>query len=184
MPIYKLGSAVPRLPANGAYWVAPCAHIIGRVQLDEDSSVWFGATVRGDNELIHIGARSNVQDGSVLHTDFGYPLMIGPDCTVGHKAILHGCQIGAGSLIGMGATVLNGAQIGKGCLIGANALIPEGKIIPDGSLVIGAPGRVVRELDEAAQKQLLLSAASYVKNAKRFKQDLLELPENANASCL
>lgn len=175
MPIYKLGALEPQFPADDAYWVAPCANIIGHVRLDEDANIWFGATLRADNELIHVGARSNIQDGSVLHTDLGYPLVIGPDCTVGHKAILHGCTVGAGSLIGMGATVLNGAQIGKGCLIGANALIPEGKVIPDGSLVVGAPGKVIRTLDAAAQHQLLLSATGYVLNSKRFKKELVEM---------
>ncbi|SDR38064.1 gamma carbonic anhydrase family protein [Pseudovibrio sp. Tun.PSC04-5.I4] len=175
MPFYKLGDRSPKVPENGNYWVAPCASLIGHIQLDEESNVWFGAVLRGDNELIHIGARSNVQDGSVLHTDLGYPLVIGPNCTIGHKAILHGCTVGEGSLIGMGATILNGAKIGKGCIIGANALIPEGKVIPDGSLVVGMPGKVVRDLDDATKDMLIRSADGYVLNAKRFKEQLVEV---------
>ncbi|SFT65739.1 Carbonic anhydrase or acetyltransferase, isoleucine patch superfamily [Pseudovibrio denitrificans] len=175
MPFYKLGDRSPNVPENGNYWVAPCASLIGHVQLDEEANVWFGAVLRGDTELIHVGARSNIQDGSVLHTDLGYPLVIGANCTVGHKAILHGCTIGEGSLIGMGATILNGAKIGKGCIVGANALVPEGKVIPDGSLVVGMPGKVVRELDEEAQAMLIRSADGYVMNAQRFKEQLVEL---------
>ncbi len=175
MPFYKLGDRSPKVPESGNYWVAPCASLIGHIQLDEEASVWFGAVLRGDNELIHIGARSNIQDGSVLHTDPGYPLVVGPNCTVGHKAILHGCTVGEGSLIGMGATILNGARIGKGCIIGANALVPEGKVIPDGSLVVGMPGKVVRELDENAQAMLVRSADGYVMNAQRFKDQLVLL---------
>ncbi|KZL21252.1 2,3,4,5-tetrahydropyridine-2,6-dicarboxylate N-acetyltransferase [Pseudovibrio axinellae] len=175
MPFYKLGDVSPKLPENGNYWVAPCASLIGNVQLDEEASIWFGAVLRGDNELIHIGARSNIQDGSVLHTDLGYPLVIEANCTIGHKAILHGCCVGEGSLIGMGATVLNGVKIGKGCIIGANALIPEGKIIPDGSLVVGTPGKVIRSLDEKTRAMLIRSADGYVMNSQRFKSQLVEI---------
>ncbi|WP_149139565.1 gamma carbonic anhydrase family protein [Gemmobacter caeruleus] len=168
--IYALDGIAPQIAPDA--WVAPDANLIGRVVLEAAASVWFGCTLRGDNEEIRIGAGSNVQENCVLHTDMGYPLVIGPDCTIGHKAMLHGCVIGAGSLIGMGATVLNGARIGRGCLIGAGALITEGKEIPDGSLVMGAPGKVVRLLDAAAQDKLLRSAAGYRANAARFRAGL------------
>jgi len=169
--IHALDGHSPRLAPDA--WVAPDANLIGRVVLDAGASVWFGATLRGDNEEILVGAGSNVQDGCVLHTDLGYPLVIGPDCTIGHRAILHGCTIGAGSLVGMGAIVLNGARIGRGCLIGAGALVAEGKDIPDGALVMGAPGRVVRMLDAAARDRLLASAAGYRANARRFAAGLV-----------
>lgn len=152
--------------------MAPDANIIGDIVLEEATSVWFGCTLRGDNERITIGAGSNVQENTVMHTDMGYPLTIGKGCTIGHKAMLHGCTIGDNSLIGMGATVLNGAKIGKNCLIGAGALITEGKVIPDGSLVMGAPGKVVRELDEAAIENLREAALGYQANMRRFKTGL------------
>ncbi|MBD3765694.1 MAG: gamma carbonic anhydrase family protein [Rhodobacterales bacterium] len=169
--IHTLDGHSPRLAPDA--WVAPDANLIGRVVLEAGASVWFGATLRGDNEDILVGAGSNVQDGCVLHTDLGYPLGIGPDCTIGHRAILHGCTIGAGSLVGMGAIVLNGARIGRGCLIGAGALVAEGKEIPDGALVMGTPGRVVRMLDAAAQDRLLASAAGYRANARRYAAGLV-----------
>ena len=165
--IYELDGIAPQIAPDA--WVAPDANLIGRVVLEGAASVWFGCTLRGDNEEIRVGAGSNVQENCVLHTDMGYPLVIGADCTIGHKAMLHGCTIGAGSLIGMGATVLNGARIGRGCLIGAGALITEGKEIPDGSLVMGAPGKVVRLLDDAARAKLLQSAENYRANAARFR---------------
>lgn len=168
--IYALEGIAPEI--DGTAWVAPDANIIGRVVLEAEASVWFGATLRGDNEEIRVGRGSNVQEGCVLHTDMGFPLVIRAECTIGHKAILHGCTIGEGSLIGMGATVLNGARIGKGCLIGAGALVTEGKEIPDGSLVMGAPGKVVRVLDEAALAKLRASAAGYRANAARFRAGL------------
>jgi carbonic anhydrase/acetyltransferase-like protein (isoleucine patch superfamily) len=168
--IYALDGIAPTIDLTA--WVAPDANLIGRVVLEADASVWFGATLRGDNEEIRVGAGSNVQENCVLHTDMGYPLVIGANCTIGHKAMLHGCVIGEGSLIGMGATILNGARIGKGCLIGAGALITEGKEIPDGSLVMGAPGKVVRMLDEVARARLLASAAGYQANARRFRASL------------
>lgn len=171
--IYELDGIAPQL-APGA-WVAPDANLIGRVVLEAGASVWFGCTLRGDNEEIRVGAGSNVQENVVCHTDMGFPLVIGADCTIGHKAMLHGCTIGDGSLIGMGATVLNGAKIGKGCLIGAGALITEGKEIPDGSLVMGAPGKVVRLLDDEAQARLLKSAEHYRANAARFARGLRAL---------
>lgn len=168
--IYSLDGISPEIDPSA--WVAPDANLIGRVVLEAESSVWFGCTIRGDNELIRVGRGSNVQENCVLHTDMGFPLVIGADCTIGHKAMLHGCTIGEGSLIGMGAIVLNGARIGKGCLIGAGALITEGKEIPDGSLVLGSPGKVVRVLDEEARLRLQKSAESYRANARRFAADL------------
>lgn len=170
--LYELDGQRPDIPENGDFWVAPGAHVIGNVVLGQGVSIWFGCTLRGDNEPIVLGEGTNVQENCILHTDMGYPLSIGADCTVGHKAILHGCTIGDGSLIGMGATVLNGAVIGKGCLIGAGALVTEGKEIPDGSLVMGAPGRVVRQLDDAARAQLRQSAAGYRANMARFRAGL------------
>lgn len=168
--IYSLDGIAPDI--DPAAWVAPDANIIGAVTLQADTSVWFGATLRGDNERITVGQGSNVQENCVLHTDMGYPLVIGPNCTIGHKAMLHGCTIGAGTLIGMGATILNGAKIGRGCLIGAGALVTEAKEIPDFSLVMGAPGKIVRTLDEAAQARLIASAFGYQKNARRFRTGL------------
>lgn len=171
--IYALGDLVPQIDADT--WVAPDANVIGRVRLLAGASVWFTATLRGDNEWIEIGAGSNVQEGSTLHTDMGFPLTIGRDCTIGHNVILHGCTIGDETLIGMGATVLNGARIGRNCLIGAGALITEGKEIPDGSLVMGAPGKVVRALDEAAIQRLRFSARHYQDNMRRYRQGLRAL---------
>jgi carbonic anhydrase/acetyltransferase-like protein (isoleucine patch superfamily) len=155
------------------YFVADNATIIGSVIIENDASIWFNAVVRGDNDLITIGENSNIQDGSVLHTDAGVPLTIGKNVTVGHKVMLHGCEIGDNSLIGINAVILNGATIGKNCLIGANSLIPEGKHIPDGSLVMGSPGKVVRELGPEQIKHLTLSALHYVENARRYKKDLV-----------
>jgi carbonic anhydrase/acetyltransferase-like protein (isoleucine patch superfamily) len=168
--IYALDGVVPVLHPDS--WVADDANLIGKIILEEGASVWFGATLRGDNEEIRVGQNSNIQENCVLHTDMGFPLSIGANCTIGHKAMLHGCVIGEGSLIGMGATVLNGAQIGKGCLIGAGALITEGKVIPDGSLVMGSPGKVVRSLDAEAQAKLLKSAVGYRANMQRFRAGL------------
>lgn len=169
--IYALDGIAPEIADDT--WIAPDANVIGRVVLEEGASVWFGCTLRGDNEEIRIGAGSNVQENTVMHTDPGCPLQIGANCTIGHKAMLHGCIIGDGSLIGMGATVLNGAKIGKGCLIGAGALITENKVIPDFSLVMGAPGKVVRVLDAAAQAGLLASAEHYRQNMRRFRAGLV-----------
>ncbi|KKL81513.1 hypothetical protein LCGC14_1994020 [marine sediment metagenome] len=172
MTIYSLGDVSPVFPDDDTAWTAPDANIIGQIILGSHSSVWFGATLRGDNEPISLGDGSNIQENCVLHTDPGFPLTIGQNCTIGHKAMLHGCTIGDGSLIGMGATVLNGAVIGRGCLIGAGALITEGKEIPDNSLVVGAPGRVVRTLDADAIEGLLKSAMKYQQNAARFRAGL------------
>lgn len=170
MTLYALAGKSPQVAADA--WVAPGSHVIGDIVLSAKSSVWFGSTLRGDNERITVGAGSNIQENSVLHTDMGYPLAIGEGCTIGHKAMLHGCTIGNNTLIGMGATILNGAVIGDNCLIGAGALITEGKHIPDGSLVMGVPGKVVRALDDAAIQRLRLSALSYQENAARFANDL------------
>jgi carbonic anhydrase/acetyltransferase-like protein (isoleucine patch superfamily) len=168
MPLYSISGRRPALPPQGRYWVAPDASVIGDVRLGQDVSVWFGAILRGDNEPIVVGARSNIQELCVLHTDMGSPLEIGEDCTVGHKVILHGCTVGDGSLIGMGAVVLNGARIGSGCLVGARALITEGKVFPDHSLIIGSPAKAARALDAAAIAGLLAAAQHYVENSRRF----------------
>ncbi|MDQ4061567.1 MAG: gamma carbonic anhydrase family protein [Pseudomonadota bacterium] len=178
MPIYTLGNVRPELP-DGSSWVAPGAVLIGRVRLGAEASVWYGAVLRGDIEPISIGRRTNIQDGCVLHTDPGFPLTVGEGCTVGHRAVLHGCTIGANSLIGIGAAVLNGAVVGRNCIIGANALVTEGKVIPDNSLVVGAPGKVVRELDEEAVRALTRSADTYVENWKRHLRDLAEASASA-----
>ena len=175
--IYKVNYNKPQFPEDGDFWVAPDANVIGKVRLGAGASVWFGATLRGDNEWIDIGAGSNVQENSVLHTDIGFPLTIGRNCTIGHRAILHGCTISDQSLIGMGAIVLNGAQIGRNCLIGAGALITEGKIIPDNSLVVGAPGKVARSLTEAEIEGLLTSAIGYQTNMRRFAKGLTAISE-------
>lgn len=172
MTLYRLEDRVPVLVDPADCWVAPDASVIGAVRLDRGASVWFGAVLRGDNELIRVGEGTNIQDGTVCHSDMGFPLTIGAGCTIGHKAILHGCTIGENSLIGMGATVLNGAVIGKNCLIGANALVPEGKVIPDNSLVVGMPAKVVRELDDKAIEGLRQSALGYQRNWRRFKAGL------------
>ncbi len=170
--IYALDGIAPVFPEDKDFWVAPDANLIGNVVLESGASVWFGCTLRGDNEEIRVGAGANVQENTVCHTDPGCPLTIGAGVTVGHKAMLHGCTIGENSLIGMGATVLNRAVIGKNCLIGAGALITEGKQIPDNSLVMGAPGKVVRQLDEAAIEGLRRSALHYQENMRRFRAGL------------
>ncbi len=175
MTIYALGDSKPQLPPQGEYWVAPSASVIGNVILQSNASVWFGAVLRGDNDPITVGPDSNIQDGSVLHTDIGSPLTLGRGVTVGHKAMLHGCEVGDYSLIGIGAVVLNGVKIGRNCIIGANALITEGKIIPDNSLVVGQPGKVVRERDPAHIAVLQMSAEHYVQNWKRFAAELRPL---------
>ena len=170
--LYALDGVEVETPGPGGFWVAPNATLIGRVILRRNASVWFNAVLRGDNEPITVGEDSNVQDGAVLHTDMGSPLTLGRDVTVGHLAMLHGCDVGDGSLIGIGAVVLNGARIGRGCLIGAKALVGEGKVIPDGSMVLGAPGRVVRTLDDGARQALRLGAAHYVQNWRRYASGL------------
>ncbi|SHM21392.1 Carbonic anhydrase or acetyltransferase, isoleucine patch superfamily [Roseovarius litoreus] len=170
MTLYALDGRSPTIAEDT--WIAPDANVIGNVTLEEAASIWFGCTLRGDNELILIGAGTNVQENTVMHTDPGCPLTIGAGCTIGHKAMLHGCTIGDNTLVGMGATILNRAVIGRNCLIGAGALITEGKEIPDNSLVVGSPGRVIRTLDEAAIEGLRESARHYQRNMRRFRAGL------------
>jgi len=172
MSVYNLGDVAPELPNEDEYWIAPSASVIGRVILKKNSSVWWGATLRGDNDPIILGENSNVQDGSILHTDIGSPLTIGENVTIGHMVMLHGCSIGDNSLIGIGSIILNGAKIGKNCLIGANCLITEGKEIPDNSLVMGAPGKVVRDVSPEQAMALAAGAAHYVENWKRYRREL------------
>lgn len=172
MPVHTLDGVAPDLAADGRCWVAPNATLIGKVRLQANASVWFNAVLRGDNELIDIGENSNIQDGCVLHTDPGMPLTVGRNCTVGHLAMLHGCTIGANSLIGIGAVVLNNARIGRNCLIGAKALIPEGKVIPDNSLVMGVPGKVVKEITAEGAARIAASAEHYVRNWQRYARGL------------
>jgi carbonic anhydrase/acetyltransferase-like protein (isoleucine patch superfamily) len=167
-----LGNVTPELPNDDEYWIAPSASVIGRVVLKKNASVWWGATLRGDNDPIVVGENSNVQDNSVLHTDTGSPLIIGANVTIGHMVMLHGCQVGDNSLVGIGSIVLNGARIGKNCLIGANCLITEGKEIPDNSLVMGAPGKVVRELTDEQAAMIVGGSMHYVENWKRYRREL------------
>ena len=171
--LYALGDRVPNVHAS--CFVADSAHVIGSIALEEDASVWFNCVLRGDNDLITIGRESNVQDGTVIHTDSGIQVRVGRGVTIGHQVMLHGCEIGDYALIGIGATVLNRAKIGKHCLIGAGALITEGKEIPERSLVTGAPGRVVRQLRDEEVLMLEGSAAHYVQNARRYRQQLRPL---------
>jgi carbonic anhydrase/acetyltransferase-like protein (isoleucine patch superfamily) len=172
MPIYSLDGVAPILPEAGRFWVAPDAHVIGRVRLGLDVSVWFGSVIRGDNELIDLGERTNIQEGCMLHTDPGYPMSIGADCTIGHHAILHGCIVADNSLIGMGARLLNGARIGRNCIVGAHALVTEGKEFPDNSLIVGSPAKVARSLDDAGAERLRQTALHYVRNFNRFAKGL------------
>jgi carbonic anhydrase/acetyltransferase-like protein (isoleucine patch superfamily) len=173
MAIYELDQVAPRIAESA--WVADSAQVMGNVELAEDSSVWFGAVVRGDTEVIRIGRGSNIQDGSVLHADIGKPLTVGENVTVGHQVMLHGCTIGDNALIGIGAVVLNGAKIGKGCIVGAGSLVTEGKEFPDGSMIMGSPAKVVRELTEQQQAALKMSAVHYIENARRFQRGLKKM---------
>lgn len=175
MTIYALDGAAPELPGSGDFWIAPDANVIGQVRLGEGASVWFGCTLRGDNEPIEVGEGTNIQENCVLHTDPGFPLTIGPRCTVGHKAMLHGCSIGEGTLIGMGATVLNGAKIGRGCIVGAGALVPEGREVPDGSLVMGMPAKVVREISDEEKAFILGAGEKYRSRARHYKATLVAI---------
>jgi carbonic anhydrase/acetyltransferase-like protein (isoleucine patch superfamily) len=170
--IYELDGQKPDLPEEGRYWVAPSASVIGKVRLKTDCSVWFGAVLRGDNEWIELGERSQIQDNSTLHTDPGFPINIGPDCVIGHNVILHGCTIGPRVLIGMGAIVLNGARIGAGCLVGAGALVTEGKEFPEKSLIVGSPARAIRTLDDGAAVAIAAGADFYVRNFKKYAKGL------------
>jgi carbonic anhydrase/acetyltransferase-like protein (isoleucine patch superfamily) len=170
MPIYELDGQVPDLPQE--YWIAETAVVIGRVRLGGAASVWFGSVLRGDNEWVEIGANSNIQENCTLHTDMGFPLTVGANCTIGHNVVLHGCTIAENSLIGMGAIVLNGAKIGENCIVGAGSLVTEGKTFPDHTLIVGAPARAIRALDAEATKMLRWSADHYVNNARRFAAGL------------
>ena len=172
MAAYRLGDRIPMLPADGEYWIAPTATVLGHVTLKKNASIWFGAVLRGDNDPIVIGENSNIQDNAVLHTDVGQPLTIGDNVTVGHLVMMHGCTVGDGSLVGIGAIVLNGATIGKSCLIGAGALVTEGKDIPDYSVVMGSPGKVVRTLTPEQAAGVAAGSMHYVENWKRFKSGL------------
>jgi carbonic anhydrase/acetyltransferase-like protein (isoleucine patch superfamily) len=172
MPIYELDGVMPEFPAEGSHWVAETAVLIGKVRLRRDASVWYGAVLRGDNEWIELGERSQIQDNATLHTDPGFPMVIGANCVIGHNVILHGCTIGDNSLIGMGAIVLNGARIGPGSLVGAGALVTEGKTFPDNSLIIGSPARATRSLDAAAHAMIAGAADTYVRRWQRYAKGL------------
>ena len=173
MAIYQLGEHAPDIDASA--FVADSANLIGKVTLEANASVWFGVTIRGDNERITIGENCNIQEGTVMHTDMGYPLTLGKDVSVGHQAMLHGCTVGEGSLIGIQAVILNGAKIGKGCLVGAGALVTEGKEFPDNSLIIGTPAKAVRTLTEEDLLRLRGNAANYVERGKLFKAQLKKI---------
>lgn len=175
MTAYRLDDKTPKLPPEGEYWIAPNAAVMGNVELKSEASVWFGAVLRGDNDPIVVGERSNIQDGSVLHTDHGVPLTIGRGVTVGHMVMLHGCTVGDNSLIGIGSVVLNGAKIGANCLVGARSLITEGKEFPDNSMILGAPAKVVRTLAPGQIEMLKASAEVYVQNWRRFAKGLAPL---------
>jgi carbonic anhydrase/acetyltransferase-like protein (isoleucine patch superfamily) len=175
MPIYEIDGQAPVFPADGRYYVADSATVIGRVRLKTDASVWFGAVLRGDNDWIELGDRSQIQDNCVLHTDDGYPLTIGSNCVIGHLVMLHGCTIGDNSLIGMNATVLNGARIGNNCLVGAGAVVTEGKTFPDHSLIVGAPARAIRSLDDKAIGMIRAGADIYVRRYQQYKRELTRI---------
>ena len=172
MAIYALDGEAPEFPAEGLYWVAETAAVIGRVRLHSDVSIWWGSVLRGDNEWIDIGERSQIQDNATLHTDPGFPLTIGRDCVIGHNVVLHGCTIGDNSLIGMGAILLNGARIGNNSLVGAGSVVTEGKSFPDNSLIVGAPARAIRTLDEKAIAFIRAGADIYVQRSKRYAKGL------------
>ncbi len=177
MAIYELGDIAPELPQDGDFWIAPGAHVVGRVRVGRGVGIWFGAILRGDNEWIEIGEGSNIQENAVLHTDPGYPLSIGAGCTIGHGAIVHGCTLGDNTLIGMGATVMNGAQIGRNCLVAAGAVVTERKEFPDNVLIMGAPAKVVRPIDAQGQDALRQSALTYQNNYRRFAANLKRLED-------
>jgi carbonic anhydrase/acetyltransferase-like protein (isoleucine patch superfamily) len=172
MAVFELDGASPDLPGNGRYWIAENACVIGRVRLKADTSVWFGSVVRGDNEWIELGERSQIQDNATLHTDPGFPITIGENCVIGHNVVLHGCVVGSNSLVGMGAILLNGAKIGCNCLVGAGALLTEGKEFPDNSLIVGSPARVLRSLDEKAAEMIREGADIYVRRWRQYSKGL------------
>ena len=175
MPIFELAGVQPEFPADAQYWIAETAVVIGRVRLKSEASVWWGAVLRGDNEWIEIGERSQVQDNATLHTDPGFPLTVGEGCTIGHHAILHGCTIGDGALVGMGATVLNGARIGADSIVGAGALVTEGKEFPPRSLIVGAPARAIRTLDEKSVQMAHFGAEAYFMRWQQYAKGLKEV---------
>ncbi len=175
MPVLALDGVSPKLPRSGDYWIAPNAYVIGKVSLGIGVSVWFGSVLRGDNELLEVGDGTNIQESCVFHTDMGVPFKVGRGCTIGHRALLHGCTVGDNCLVGIGATVLNNTVIGENCLIGAHTLLPEGKSIPPGSLVMGSPGKVVRALSPEEIERLRLTAVHYVENAKRYRSKLSDV---------
>jgi carbonic anhydrase/acetyltransferase-like protein (isoleucine patch superfamily) len=175
MPVYELKDARPEFPGEGEYWIAETATLIGRVRLKEQTSVWFGAVLRGDNEWIELGERSQIQDNATLHTDPGFPMTIGTNCVIGHNVILHGCTIGDDTLIGMGSIVMNGARIGSNCIVGAGAVVTEGKTFPDNSLIVGAPARVIRTLDEKAREMIRGGADIYVRRSQEYAKDLKKI---------
>jgi carbonic anhydrase/acetyltransferase-like protein (isoleucine patch superfamily) len=175
MAIYELDGQRPDLPADERYWVAESATVIGTVRLKRDASVWYGASLRGDNEWVEVGERSNIQENCILHTDIGFPLTIGAGCTIGHSVILHGCTIADDSLIGMGAIVLNGVKIGRHCLVGAGAVVTEGKEFADNSLIVGAPARAVREVNDKILQLIAESADFYVNNWQRYRKGLKKI---------
>ena len=175
MPIYELDGQAPELSADGRYWIAETAVVIGRVRVQQDASIWFGSVLRGDNEWIEVGERSNIQESCTLHTDMGFPMVIGADCTIGHNVVLHGCTIAPGSLIGMGAIVLNGAKIGANCLVGAGALVTEGKEFPDNSLIVGSPARAIKTLEGKAAASVSLASAWYVKRWNQYAKGLKKI---------
>jgi carbonic anhydrase/acetyltransferase-like protein (isoleucine patch superfamily) len=175
MAIYELDGQKPELPADGRYWIAKTATVVGRVRLMADASIWFGSVLRGDNEWIEIGKCSQIQDNATLHTDPGFPIVIGCDCVIGHNVVLHGAKVGDNSLIGMGAILLNGATIGKNSVVGAGARVTEGETFPDGSLIVGAPARVVRVLDEKAAATIRDAATIYVRRWQQYATGLVQL---------
>ena len=172
MPIYELDGEQPEFPADGKYWVAETAVLIGRIRLKSETSVWFGAVLRGDNEWIELGERSQIQDNATLHTDPGFPMVIGSNCVIGHKVMLHGCIVGNNSLIGMGAILLNGSKVGNNSLVGAGALVTEGKSFPDNSLIVGSPARAIRTLDEKAAAMIARGAETYVQRWQQYAKGL------------
>ena len=176
MPLYTIDGIAPVFEDEASNWIAPDATVIGQVRIGSDVGIWFGAAIRGDNEPITIGARTNVQEHVVMHTDPGFPLTVGEGCTIGHRALLHGCTVGENSLIGMGAIVLNGARIGSNCLVGAGALVTEGKVFEDNTLIMGVPAKPVRKLDATAVARLKGSSEHYVENARRFRSSLRKRP--------
>ncbi len=172
MAIYELDGQAPEFPGEGQYYIADSAVLIGRVRLKSETSVWFGAVLRGDNEWIELGERSQIQDNCTLHTDPGFPMVIGRDCVIGHNVILHGCTIGDNSLVGMGAIMLNGSKVGRNCIVGAGAVVTEGKTFPDNSMIVGAPARVIRAVDEKAAEMIRKGADNYVQRSTQYTKGL------------